>query len=129
MNIDYYLFTYRDTAASDEIPLGTVFNDGQKTYFCAIGVSDWNIDTEPFSRISEKTNASRMVYEDWIATFKEIEFESRGNPDNFEKAMVILGTNPIGFSVVKDGYIEIPDGMTLEDAAYSLFKELVLQEP
>jgi len=126
--LDYYLFIYSESLAPGSgIPLGVIAHDGRNALVRAIGLSDnWDIDLAPYKALSGRASALAWVYETWLVTFKEVIGETRNDPAGFERVVQELGSNPVGFSVLKDGYIEVPDDGTPEGAVDHLFRELVI---
>ena len=122
--MDYYLFTYAESPES-ALPLGVLIHDGQIALVRAVGLADnWDIDLTQFKAISGRAAAMAWIYEAWLVTFKEVEGETRNDRPRFEQIMSELGENPVGFSVEKDGSIELPEGGTPEGAVDHLYREI-----
>jgi hypothetical protein len=126
MTLDYYLFVYSE-APDSGIPLGVLLHDGQNALVKAVGLSkDWRfINPAPFRALSGRTKSLGWVYESWMVTLKEIIGETRGDAVYFGQLVHEFGGAPVGFSLLKDGYIEIAEDGTPEGALDHLFGELV----
>lgn len=124
MSLNYYLIKYMDDIGGKlQHTIGIIAHDGDKCHLRILGAKSRDeVDTAPFSSISELAAENAWAYLEWVDWFYSVSENECVNPAGFEKTMERLQTNGTSIVVELASGLEVPDGVDPASFVDQLYK-------